>query len=231
MRKQLAAVAVGASLLAGAGAGAALMTPVIATAADGSSGSSDSSGSSNGSTNGDATERPERGQWVRDALQGLVEDGTINQEQATAVAEALEAAKPEGPMGGHRFGPGPGLEAAAEAIGIEASALRSALQDGQTIAQVAEANDVAVQTVIDAIVAEMNSHLDEAVTNGRLTQEQADEMKANATERATALVNGERPAFGGGGPGGPPPGAPGFDGPEGDGSDGATSSSTSTSAA
>jgi hypothetical protein len=218
MRKQLAAVAVGASLLAGAGAGAALMTPVVATAAD---------GSSNGS-NGDAPERRAPGAWVRDALQGLVEDGTINEEQATAVAEALEAARPEGPMGGHRrFGPGPGLGAAAEALGIEASELRSALQDGQTIAQVAESRDVPLQSVIDAIVADMNSHLDEAVSNGRLTQEQADEIKANATERATALVNGERPAFGPGGRGGPPPGAPGFDGPAGDEGDGASSSSTS----
>ena len=52
------------------------------------------------------------------------------------------------------------------------------------------------------------AHLADAVSEGRLTQAQADEMKANATERATALVNGERPdgpppGMGPGGPGGP----------------------------
>ena len=64
----------------------------------------------------------------------------------------------------------------------------------------AEANNVDVQKVIDAIVAEMNEHLAQAVTDGRLTQAEADERKANATERATALVNGERPER----PDGPP---------------------------
>src|SRR5262245_30163160 len=50
-------------------------------------------------------------------------------------------------------GPGPQLEAAAEAIGITEEELLAALQDGQSIAQVAEANGVDVQTVIDAMVA------------------------------------------------------------------------------
>jgi hypothetical protein len=221
MRKKLAAAAVGASLLAGAGAGAALMTPVVATAADGSSSSS--------SSDQNAADRPEPGQWVKDALQGLVDDGTITDAQATAVADALEAARPPGgPMGGPGRGHGPGLAVAAEAIGIEEDALRSALQDGQTIAEVAAANDVDVQTVIDAIVADMNSHLDQAVTDGRLTQDQANEMKANAEERATALVNGERPAGGPGGPGfGPPPGAPGSaDDSAANGGDASTSSTT-----
>ncbi len=91
-----------------------------------------------------------------------------------------------GPRGRH-------LEAAAEAIGIEPDALREALRDDQTIAQVAEANGVEVQAVVDALVADANEHLDEAVANGRLTQEEADEKKANLSERITALVNGERP--------------------------------------
>jgi hypothetical protein len=203
MRKKIAAAAMGAALLAGGGAGAALMAPVTATAADEST------------SNGSATETEAKpGQWVTDALSKLVDADTITQAQADAVAKALEEARPEGgPMGGHRGGPG--LSAAATAIGIEEAALRTALEDGQTIAEVAAANNVDVQKVIDAIVAEMNSHLAEAVTDGHLTQAQADEMKANATERATALVNGERPAGGPGGPGGPgfggrfgpPPGA------------------------
>jgi hypothetical protein len=225
MRTKLAAAAVGASLLAGAGAGAALMTPVVATAADGSS-SGDSSGSSSDET---ATTRPEPGQWVKDALADLVEDGTLTQAQADKVAEKLEASRPAGGPGGPGgmgHGRGPGLSVAAEAIGIEESALAEALQGGQTIADVARANDVDVQTVIDAIVAEMNSHLDKAVTAGRLTQEQADERKAGAAERATALVNGERPAGGPGGFGGPPPGAPGPSDSSREGSDATATSTT-----
>jgi hypothetical protein len=101
-----------------------------------------------------------------------------------------------GPRGRH-------LEAAAQAIGIEVEALREALEGGQTIAQVAEANGVAVQTVIDALVADASAHLDEAVADGRLTQEEADAKKAELVERVTARVNGERPE--GFPPHGPPP--------------------------
>ncbi len=216
MRKRIAAAAMGAALLAGGGAGAALMAPVTATAADESS-----------STESDAQE-VERGQWVADALDQLVASETITRAQADAVAEALEEARPKGRLMHRGHGPGPGLTAAATALGIEVSELRTALQDGDTIAEVAEANNVDVQKVIDAIVAEMNSHLDEAVANGRLTQAQADEMKANAAERATALVNGERPA---GGPRGPGrlggPGGP-FGAPEADGSTGSTSGTSAT---
>lgn len=102
---------------------------------------------------------------------------------------------PGGPGGPHGER-GEGLEAAAGAIGITTDELRTALLDGQTIAEVAEANDVDVQTVIDALVAEANEHLDEAVENGRLTEAQASERAADLEERITAHVNGERPAGG-----------------------------------
>jgi hypothetical protein len=102
---------------------------------------------------------------------------------------------PGGPGGPHG-GRGEGLEATAEAIGITADELRTALMDGQSIAQVAEANDVDVQTVIDALVARADERLDEAVENGRLTEAQASERAAELEERITAHVNGERPAGG-----------------------------------
>lgn len=136
---------------------------MVATAANGSSG--DSSGNSSDET---ATTRPEPGQWVKDALAELVADGTLTRAQARQVAEKLESSRPAGgPMGGGRMhGRGPGLSVAAEAIGIERSTLADALRDGQTIADVARANDVDVQTVIDAIVADISSHLDEALRAG-----------------------------------------------------------------
>jgi len=111
-----------------------------------------------------------------------------------------ESAPDDGP-GCHR-GPHRGLEAAAEAIGIEVDALREAVQGGRTIAQVAQANGVDVQTVIDAMVADATERIDAKVAEGDLTQERADDLKAGLTERVTAIVNGERPA-GGPGPRGP----------------------------
>jgi hypothetical protein len=109
-----------------------------------------------------------------------------------------EAPEPEGEERDGRgpcHGPGRGrhLEAAAEAIGIEVDALREALQSDQTIAQVAEANGVEPQAVVDALVADVSARIDQKVADGDLTQGEADEKKAELPERITALVNGERP--------------------------------------
>jgi transposase-like protein len=136
--------------------------------------------------------------WVSDALDGLVADGTITEQQADAVDQALDEARPErGPRDGRghhgpfgRVGPagrGIGLEAAAEAIGIEEDALRDALRDGQTIAEVAEANGVDAQVVIDAMVAAAQERIDEAIAD-------VDERVAELTERITELVNEGFPA-------------------------------------
>ena len=209
MKKRVAAAAV-ALTLAGGGVGYALGGPPIAFGADEESSTESPSG-----TNAAPDGRPGApGEWIAEALAGLVDDGTLTQAQSDAVVAALEAARPAHP------GPGPGgrghgLDAAASVLGIDAATLRSELEAGKTIADVAGDRDVDVQTVIDAIVAEMQSHLAEAVENGRLTQEQADERSAEASDRATALVNGELPHH----PDGPPPGAP---------DDAPTSGSTST---
>jgi hypothetical protein len=103
-----------------------------------------------------------------------------------------------GGRGGPFDGRGPGLEAAADAIGISADELRSALTDGSSLADVAAAHDVDVQAVIDALVAEATTHLDEAVENGRLTEAEAAERAADLEEHITARVNGEHPARGDG---------------------------------
>ncbi len=153
-----------------------------------------------------AEARPDRTQWTTDALAPLVADGTITQAQADAVTKALEAARPQGDGHGPRGGfMRASLETAATAIGIDVEALRTALQGGQTLAQVAEANGKDAQVVIGALVAEAKTRLDAKVADGTITQAEADTKLTEATERATAVVNGELPArpdgdFGGRGP-------------------------------
>ena len=67
---------------------------------------------------------------------------------------------------------------AAEAIGIEVADLRAALEDGQTPAEVAEANDVSRADLVDAIVADITDHIEQGVEDGDLTQAEADERLA-----------------------------------------------------
>ena len=110
---------------------------------------------------------------------------------------------------GVRFG---GLDAAATAIGISEDDLKAALEDGQSIADVANAHSVDVQKVIDAMVADATKHIDQAVTDGRLDADEAANLKEDLPDRITNLVNGDfpRPPFGHRGFGPPP----GFDGPD-----------------
>jgi hypothetical protein len=134
--------------------------------------------------------RPEPGAMLKARLQALVDDGTLTSSQLDAVVAAVEAARPMG--GGHEGrghggqnhgGPGMGgqrgekrqemLTSAAEAIGITAEELKTAIKGGQTIAQVAEANGKTVQSVIDALVAQATTDL---------------------TQRITDMVNGVKPA-------------------------------------
>jgi hypothetical protein len=195
MRRSIAAVTVAASLLAGGAAGTVLASPVIASAQTASSDS--------GSTSSNPIS------WVANAIKGLVDNGTINQSQADAVTEAVEAARPPhgGPGGPGEHGRrGPGLSVAASAIGIDESALRTELEAGKTIAQVAAEHNVDRQKVIDAIVAEMQTHLDADVASGKLTQAEADQRKADAATHAADMVDGKMPPRGPHGDhDGPPP--------------------------
>jgi len=78
----------------------------------------------------------------------------------------------------------------AKAIGMSEADLKTALQGGQTVAQVAKAHDVEAQKVIDALVQDGLDELAAEVKAGTITQAQADSMKAGVTQRATDQVNG-----------------------------------------
>lgn len=136
------------------------------------------------------TERVER---LTDALSGLVEEGTIDKAQAEAVAEEL-AQQPgfgRGPGWGHegmRAAMGVGLEVAAETLGLTEDEVREALRDGSTLADLAEAEGVTTQTLVDALVAAAEERIAAAVEDGRLTQEQADERLADLADRVTSHV-------------------------------------------
>ena len=82
------------------------------------------------------------------------------------------------------------ISVVAKAIGVSEADLQTALDGGQTVAAVATAHNVAVQTVIDALVADGQSELAADVTAGRLAQAQADAQKAQVTQRTTDQVNG-----------------------------------------
>ncbi|HVL93512.1 MAG TPA: hypothetical protein VM264_09225 [Acidimicrobiales bacterium] len=82
--------------------------------------------------------------------------------QTSPSATAPETAPAEAGAARHR--PGHHVSAAADAIGISEEDLVAALRGGQSIAQVAQSRNVAVQTVIDAMVADAREGLVERIT-------------------------------------------------------------------
>jgi polyhydroxyalkanoate synthesis regulator phasin len=166
-------------------------------------------------------------------LKDLVTKGTLTQAQADAVTAAAAAAKAahdaNHPMGG-KGGPLGADRAAIETlvsttIGVDTATIKSRLQAGESLAQIAGAKKDAL---IAALVADETKRIDAAVTAGTLTAAQATEMKANLVAHVTEEVNavggkgpfGKGPKGGKGGHGGR--GGHDHGGPKGGGMGGAT---------
>ena len=130
---------------------------------------------------------------LRDALAGLVTDGTLTQEQADEVATTLDESDALRGGGGRGHGWGAvDLTAAAEALGLTEDELTTALGvDGTTLSDVAADQGVDTSVLVDALVAAGTERIDAAVADGRLTQEEADERIAALPERIESEIQQE----------------------------------------
>jgi hypothetical protein len=144
-------------------------------------------------------------------LADAVANGKITQEQADTILADAPARLDEflaAPASDLRKGMKRGfggiahnvLATVAGVLGTDEETLKTQLREGSTIADIAGDQ---TQAVIDALVAEANDHIDAALADGKITQEQADEMKANTVERITTFVNEGGPIGRGGHRGGP----------------------------
>jgi hypothetical protein len=165
---------------------------------------------------------------LKNRVDAAVEAGRITKAEGDRIKARIDAGDfpifggPHGGFGVHvEFGGH--LDAAASYLGLTRAELRTQLSQGKTLAQIAKDRDKSVDGLIDALVAGEKKELDAAVSAGRLTRAQADELLAGAKQRFTDLVNGKMPTFRHGfgfrrgfgpgfGPGrfgsGPPPDAP-----------------------
>ena len=195
------------SVITALGAGAFLLNAVMPAGASSSSvfqtSSSDSTSSSSTSSDPGAPKCKGPRARFKDVLDGLVQDGTITQDQEDKIIQAFKDAKPEkepgtGPLGRHgRLGPGEIVKGmvnvAADTIGVQPDDLVNELKNGKSVADVATEHNVDPQTVVQAIVDAGNKKVDEAVTNGKLTSMQGDKIKSHLSDAATKFVNHTRP--------------------------------------
>jgi hypothetical protein len=137
---------------------------------------------------------------LAERLDAAVAAGRLTEEQAAELKERLEDGAL--PLFG---GPGPGLhvfghhgpaslDAAAEYLGLNEAELRSQLEDGKSLADVAEAEGKSVAGLKTALLGAAREELDDAVEAGKLTDAQRDDVLERFEERLDDLV--ERTGFG-----------------------------------
>jgi hypothetical protein len=151
-------------------------------------------------------------QALKNRVDEAVADGRLTEEQGDRLKEGIDASEvplPFGVFGPKEFGDhiGPffgSLSTAATYLGLTEAELRSRLEDGDTLADVARDEGKSVDGLVQALVTAVEDKINAAVDAGKLTKAQADELKADLEERMTDLVNGEfrfGHRFGWGGPG------------------------------
>jgi hypothetical protein len=104
-------------------------------------------------------------------------------------------------------GPGPGGPASAIAgyLGLTEDELRSQLESGKTLAQIASAQGKSISGLEDAMYADAKTHLDAAVAAGKLTADEEQAMLADLKSHLDDMVNNAGPhVFVKGGEGGGP---------------------------
>jgi ribosomal protein S20 len=137
---------------------------------------------------------------MKNRIDQAVKDGRLTQAEGNRLKAEID--RQSVPM----FGPGFGgrhdfefrhvhrLDTAAKYLGMTEAQLRSALEDGKTLAQVAKDKGKSVDGLVNALLADARTHLNQKVEEGVITRAQADQMLSGLRERITDMVNGRMPA-------------------------------------
>jgi hypothetical protein len=110
----------------------------------------------------------------------------------------LPARGPQG-MGGHKGKGGPGKimsEAVANVLKLTTTELKTQLQSGKSLADVAKTQSVDIADVKTVLTSDFTAHLAEEVTSGKHTQAEADAKLAEFKTNLDTMVNRVGPAGG-----------------------------------
>ncbi len=133
-----------------------------------------------------------------ETIDEAVADGSLTEEQAERLRERVA----EGGRLFPRFRRGHGhvVAAAAEVLDIPRDELVEGLKDGNSLAEIAEAEGMNVEDFKAGLLAQMQTQLDDRVADGTITQGQADRLSEGLEERIDNIVNAQPGEGGFGGP-------------------------------
>ncbi len=126
--------------------------------------------------------------------------GDITQDQADRFLDGLrdrisERVYAERPIreGRGRRGRGEGSEIVSELLEMTPQEIREGFEAGSTLAELAQAQGVETDDLVDALVAEAEARVEEKLESGDITEDQANSILEDMSERIEDRVNSERP--------------------------------------
>lgn len=117
---------------------------------------------------------------------GDVETDSIDERSSDGAKDGADGRHGRGKGKGGKMG---SPETLATALGVDTETLRSEFAAGKSIADIAAEQGIAIDTVVAALVADLEEHLDEHVADGSLTEDEAAEKLASAEDRISEKVN------------------------------------------
>jgi hypothetical protein len=142
------------------------------------------------------------------ALVGVVALSGVGSVAAQDPDSDLPAGDPAGPK---PIGPRAFVAAVTEATGLSGDEIRALLDEGKTLAEIAEENGVDPDEISGAVLDTLAEHLATQVSEGHLTQEEADQLLGDAGNLMSLPIE-EWPQPSGQGQGEPGRPRPGQDG-------------------
>ncbi len=113
--------------------------------------------------------------------------------KASAVGNSSNTQAGQGNRGGYGLHMGRNMGGmgtnVAEFLGISQADLTAARQAGQSMVQIAAEKGISEQQLLDYVLAQRGAQIDQLVTDGKITQEQADQHKQFMTERVQENLN------------------------------------------
>jgi hypothetical protein len=180
-----------AAILAAGGGGAAAVAATAGSSSDDSQAILDDAAKELGVSPSRLSEALKKA--LRDRVDEAVAAGRLTKAEGDALRERIQSE--DFPLFGvpHRgfghLGHFGDLDAAASYLGVSEAELRSELQGGKSLAQVAREQGKSVDGLVDALVAAAKERLDRAVAAGHITKAHEDSMLDELRERIEYRVN------------------------------------------
>ena len=125
-------------------------------------------------------------------LDEAVAAGKISPEEAEQIRQRIEESKGLGLVGRHRHILSGIVRSVADTLDMTPREIAQDLRQGQSLAEIGQAKGVSTDTLKSAILTAADEKLDQAVADGKLTQDQADKIMTRLTNNIDKILNWKR---------------------------------------